>query len=68
MRFFISLLLIAALGSCVPEKESADLLVKNATIYTVNDAFDTVSAFVVRDGKILEIGIKPELELKYRIR
>ncbi len=67
MRFFITLLIIAALGSCVPEKESADLLVKNATIYTVNDAFDTVSAFVVRDGKILEIGIKPELELKYRI-
>ncbi|MAN59139.1 MAG: amidohydrolase [Flavobacteriaceae bacterium] len=51
--------------SCAPEKLPADLLVKNATIYTVNEAFDTANAFVVKDGKILEIGLKPELELKY---
>jgi hypothetical protein len=59
--FFLSVLVIA----CAPEKIPADLLVKNANIYTVNANFDTTKAFVVKDGKILEIGIKPELELKY---
>lgn len=53
--------------SCAPKKIPADLLIKNANIYTVNANFDTEKAFVVKDGKILEIGIKPELELKYDI-
>jgi predicted amidohydrolase YtcJ len=53
--------------SCAPDKIPADLLVKNAIVYTVNENFDKASAFVVKDGKILEIGLKPELELKYII-
>ena len=64
LLLFFSLLLIF---SCAPDRIPADLLVKNANIYTVNDTFDTANAFVVKDGKILEIGIKPELELKYAI-
>ncbi len=63
LLFFFSILLI----SCAPDKIPADLLVKNANIYTVNATFDTAKAFVVKDGKILEIGRKPELELKYKI-
>ncbi|QIE59067.1 amidohydrolase [Rasiella rasia] len=63
--FFLTALLI--LTSCAPEKISADLLVKNATIYTVNQNFDTANAFVIHDGKIAEVGKKPELELKYAI-
>lgn len=63
----ILFLFVLILFSCAPEKIPADLLVKNATIYTVNDNFDTAKAFVVKDGKILEIGKKPELELKYKI-
>ncbi len=51
----------------MPKKVTADLLVKNATIYTVDDGFTIASSFVVSEGKILEIGIKPELELKYNI-
>ncbi|WP_203293308.1 amidohydrolase [Luteirhabdus pelagi] len=62
--FFGALILML---SCAPEKVPADLLVKNATIYTVDDSFSEASAFVVKDGKILELGLKPELELKYSI-
>jgi len=67
MKKLITLFLLSLLISCAPEKIPADLLVKNATIYTVNKNFDTENAFVVKDGKILEIGVKPELELKYNI-
>jgi predicted amidohydrolase YtcJ len=66
MRFILLLSISALLYSCAPDKIAADLLVKNATIYTVNETFDTEKAFVVKDGKILEIGKKPELELKYK--
>lgn len=67
MKNLLLLITILSIISCAPEKIPADLLVKNATIYTVNEAFDTAKAFVVKDGKILEIGKKPELELKYKI-
>ena len=66
MKYFPLFLIAVLCYNCAPEKISADLLVKNATIYTVNESFDTANAFVVKDGKILEVGIKPELELKYK--
>jgi predicted amidohydrolase YtcJ len=65
MRLTFIFLLSTIFLSCVPKKIKADLLVKNANIYTVDANFSTASAFVVKDGKIVEIGIKPELELKY---
>ena len=35
---------------------SVDLLVHNAKIYTVNENFDIASAFVVKNGKFVEVG------------
>jgi len=67
MKNIASLLVLFIVISCAPEKIPADLLVINAKIYTVNDSFDVVNSFVVRDGKIIEIGLKPQLQLKYRI-
>ena len=67
MNKFIFLVYVLAIISCAPEKIPADLLVKNAKIYTVNDTFEIANSFVVKDGKILEIGLKPQLELKYKI-
>lgn len=68
MKKLLFLLLAISIASCAPEKLSADLLIKNATIYTVDKDFSTANALVVKDGKILEIGLKPELELKYKIK
>lgn len=68
MKYFMLLLSVCLLINCAPEKTPADLLVKNATIYTVNDTFEIANAFVVKEGKILEIGLKPELELKYNLK
>lgn len=59
--FIISLLLF----SCTEDKIPADLLVKNGNIYTVNGNFDKAEAFVVKDGKILEIGTSSTLDKKY---
>jgi len=68
MKKLLFLLFSIFLASCAPEKLPADLLIKNATIYTVDKNFSIANALVVKDGKILEIGLKPELELKYNIK
>ena len=44
--------------------QRVDLLVHNAKIYTANKGFDQASAFVVKDGKFMEIGGE-ELVKKY---
>lgn len=59
------LLLTILIIGCTPARETADLLVKNATIYTVNEAFETANAFVVKDGRILEVGEAQILQEKY---
>ena len=51
------------LFSCMGKK--ADLIVYNAKVYTVNDKFDTVEAFAVRDGKIIELGSNADIEKVY---
>ncbi|MCG2615545.1 amidohydrolase [Terrimonas sp. NA20] len=55
------MLLIFSCGN----RENADLLVYNATIYTVDSSFSTTEAMVIKDGKILATGTKAELEKKY---
>lgn len=47
------------------EKETADLLVTNAKVYTVNDAFSTAEAFAVKNGKFLAVGTAAEIQEKY---
>ncbi|MDX1544991.1 MAG: amidohydrolase family protein, partial [Christiangramia sp.] len=66
MKKLIGLIsLIVLLSSCESSKEEADLLVFNANIYTVNDAFQKAEAFAVKDGKFLEIGTSETLKEKY---
>ena len=40
--------------SCAPD--TADLIIHNATVYTVNESFETATAVVVKDGKFIAIG------------
>ncbi len=67
IKFFpLSLVVFSVLFvSCTSEKTSADLLVKNANVYTVDEAFSTAEAFVITDGTIVEVGTSSELEAKY---
>lgn len=46
--------------SCTPSQQ-ADLIIHNATIFTVDDAFSTAEAMAVKDGKIVAIGAEHEI-------
>ncbi|HTH82374.1 MAG TPA: amidohydrolase [Mucilaginibacter sp.] len=61
----ILLLLVAA---CKQKEYNADLLVKNAVVYTVDSSFTTAQAFVVKAGKIIAVGNTDTLEEKYKAR
>lgn len=55
---------IALLTGCA-RMESVDLIVFNARIYTVDSAFSTADAMVIRDGKVIETGNYEILKTKY---
>lgn len=57
------LLLLAA--ACKQKEYNADILVKNAVVYTVDSKFNTAEAFVVKGGKIIAVGDSDTLEKKY---
>ncbi len=63
-NFFFALTVITLLIAC-SGKEKADLLIYNATIYTVDDSFSVAQAMVIKDGKIMAIGETSKLEKKY---
>ncbi len=67
MKKTLFILIILAIISCQSNKETADLLIKNATIYTVNESFETIEAFAVKDGKIIDVGTSAALETKYQV-
>ncbi len=61
----ILLLLAICMASCAPNKITVDLIVQDAQIYTVNDAFEKASAFAVKDGKFVAVGTSDEINKKY---
>lgn len=55
---------IALCVSCVP-KTKVDLLVYNATIYTVDSTFSKAEAMVIKDGRIVDVGTNSALQEHY---
>src|SRR5258706_2274144 len=47
------------------QKQKVDLLVYNATIYTVDSSFSNAEAMAVKDGKIVAVGKTADLEKEY---
>jgi len=64
MRFALIIILLALLASC-HKKKPVDLLIYNATIYTVDSAFSKVSAIAIKEGKIVAVGDSKELQHIY---
>jgi predicted amidohydrolase YtcJ len=68
-KFILTATLSALMFSCNNvTKQEADLMVFNAEIYIVNKEFGKAEAFVVKDGKFLEIGTQKVLEEKYNAK
>ncbi len=65
MRLLFSSLIISLLLFSCSQKQPVDMLVYNATIYTVDSSFATAEAMVVKDGKIVAVGKLTDLEKKY---
>ncbi|MBL7741150.1 MAG: amidohydrolase [Chitinophagaceae bacterium] len=63
-KMLLPALTALTLFSC-SQKEKADLIVFNATIYTVDPSFSTTEAMAIKDGKILATGKPDELEAKF---
>ena len=60
------LLALALLSGCRARREAVDLLVTNATVYTVDSTFSRAEAFAVKDGKFMAVGSAAELKAKYQ--
>ncbi len=63
MKTLISLFLLVLTLSC--SKQTADLIVTNAVVYTVDDEFSTAEAFAVKDGKFVAVGTTDEITSKF---
>lgn len=50
------------LASCGDKKEQADLLITNATIYTVDESFNVAQSMAIKDGKIYKVGTNAALK------
>ncbi len=60
------LLVPGLLASCQAKREAVDLLVTNATVYTVDSTFAKAEAFAVKDGKFVAVGTAAGLKAKYQ--
>ncbi len=62
----VSLLIITifVLTAC-KKKIQVDLIVVNATVYTVNDSFEVCEAIAIKDGKFVAAGSNDEIGAKY---
>lgn len=62
--FSISVLILFNMNSC-NQKTPADVIVTNATVYTIDEAFSKVESFAVVNGKVVEMGTSEEIQSKY---
>lgn len=64
-NLLLFLIISLTISACVKFK-TADLVVHNARIYTVNQEFEVAQAMAIQDGKIVAIGKEHEIMNKYR--
>jgi predicted amidohydrolase YtcJ len=62
---YVFVLLIFLLMSSCSTKKPAELIVTNATVYTVDEEFTKLESFVVSNGKIIATGSTEEILAEY---
>ena len=63
---FVPTLVILLFSVFISAQKNADLIIKNAKIYTVNNNFDVAEAMAVSEGKILAVGKNAEILKKFK--
>ncbi len=66
MRNFALVVLIGCALSACHIKKHADLIIKNAKVYTVDSSFTIAEAFAVSDGKIIATGSTKDIMNDYK--
>jgi hypothetical protein len=64
MKFLILIMSVSILSSC-DSKQKIDLLVYNATVYTVDSNFSKAEAIAVDKGKIVAVGNSKDLQNEF---
>jgi len=67
MRVLFAFLLAGLISSC-NTTDNADLLVHNATIYTVDSGFTVAEVMAIKDGKIVATGKLADIEKSMRLK
>ncbi len=65
MKKFILIPFLAIIILSCSKKERVDLIVTNATIYTVDSEFSIAKSFAVKDGKFVVVGKSEDILAKY---
>ncbi|MCH2214965.1 MAG: amidohydrolase [Flavobacteriales bacterium] len=63
-----SLFAVATAFTACIQTEEADLVVHNATIYSVDEEFSIHQAMAIKDGKIVELGAEREILNRYKYK
>ena len=65
IRNILLFILFISISFCSKNKIKVDTLFYNGTIYTVDSAFSICNAFVIKDGKIVDLGQMEKLMERY---
>ena len=69
MRLIVLFIVSLIFSFCANKpSDEADIIVHNGVVHTVNDQFETVQAFAVKDGKITATGTDAEILKKYKAK
>lgn len=68
MRLPIYLVFLPVLFSACRSTIDVDTIVQNGVVYTVNEKFETVQAFAVKEGKIIAVGSDEEILNQYKAK
>ncbi|MFP4041641.1 MAG: amidohydrolase family protein, partial [Bacteroidales bacterium] len=65
MKKLLFLLPVIILTFSCSKKEKADLIISNATIYTVDNEFTKAEAAAIKDGKFIAVGSSKDIQQQF---
>ena len=66
MKYIFGILIVLFSIVLFPAQKSADLIIHNAKIYTINQNFDVAESMAIYDGKIIAVGKSKEILKKFQ--